>query len=328
MLFLIAPAALWAYVWSYQLRLDEFGLWRRRLWFWTQWSWEDFRDGAVVCDPRLPLLSCRTRPLWDRWMIPIFLASEDGLFFFEVVKQTIPAECWLETTPISLPNEELREVTLRLSPWGTIRIDGLGIIISNGNHLPWDQVAHVRVEKRRNKSCSIYRVTLTPRNGRPTSGLIADVRLNEHWLKGINKGDDEWVRRVETLVPSKVWAYFRMDGDLRSAAEAEFRMAHWKTMRQVGDVFRWVSLLVLPLAAFVFVPKMLAFWNQPFMALPMKIIALVCFGLTMIMQPVLLYLVADLLARSGESKLEETQAELAKLAQQKSEESMGVTLAN
>lgn len=115
----IGPVALWAYVETYRLRLDEWGLSRRRLGIWSCWPWEAFSQGKVTVDRQK--FTFGSRPIWDRWITTAFLPDADGAFVQEIVKSVVPAECRLEGRRLRLA-QEVSEVTLGLVVMRKLRV--------------------------------------------------------------------------------------------------------------------------------------------------------------------------------------------------------------
>jgi hypothetical protein len=312
----IAPALLWLYATTYRLMLDERGLSRRRLWWWTLWPWEAFIAGKITLDAGRGRLTWRERPLWDRWLMPVFLAPQHVEFLFETVRRVVPEKCVLKPSGVVLPPEEPGEVTLRMIFTQRLKIDRAGChrLGRNGHTLAWNEITEFRIEQTRHNTSDLYRLAITSRDRRDSWVQIYSVSMQGITIRASAAGDDAWVKRLQLLVPAACWKYFRIQGDLQSREEGEFRLRHFRKRLKVIARFRLLGWGFLPFSAWVFVPKIIGAWNGPFLPLGWNLIA-AGIGLTVMLQPTVMMLgLTWHLRHECEHQMRETCQSMAELA--------------
>ena len=306
----LATIALWLYVTTYRLRLDEWGLSRRRFWCWTLWPWESFAKGEILVDKLL--YKFQARPLWDRYVVAIYLPEVDQRFLQDVVERTVPAECLMEGHRLKLSVEKVSEVTLRLILFRKLRVSAQGCELVSRVMWRWEEVSEFRIEARKTgEGKDVYYLILTGKDDSEFRGYINHVSLPGVSIVPHMAGHDEWIPHVQALVPHRCWQYLRMKGELQSLEEGEFRLAQWKNpMRFIRwiEIAGWVSL---PFTIFLFGQGMIAWWNIPFLALGWKLLFTIILLLMMVILPLLICGMARYQQRRFRQKVDEVNQEIA-----------------
>lgn len=284
----LAPIALWLYVTSYRLRIDEWGLSRRRFWWWTLWPWKSFAAGEILVD-RL-LYKFQARPFWDRHVVAIYLPEGDQKFLQNVVERTVPDQCLIEGRRLKLSVEKVSEVTLRLVLFRKLRVSDQGCeLVGRGTSWRWESISAFRIEARKTgEGKDVYHLIVTKNDGSGIRGYINQVSLPGTSVVPHMTGHDEWIPYVQSLVPLRCWKYLRMRGELQSLEEGEFRLAQWKNPIRF---MRWIEIagwVCLPFTVFFFGQRILAWWNIPFLALGWKLLFTIISLLMMVMLPLLI----------------------------------------
>lgn len=282
----LAPVLFWIYVASYRLRLDEWGLSRRRFCWWTLWPWESFTAGDISFFVRKAILAKSKGPVWNRWIALGLFKKPENEFLLETLRRVIPPENWHEGERLELPVNKVSEATLGLALVRKLRLDheGCTLLWKKGEFIPWDNVALFRIAKTQQKDTNVFRVEIHARDRSPVTGHLNAVILNGKSVGSIARGEESWNLRLQEVVPHRCWQYFRATGELHSVEEGEFRIAELQTRLGVLKVFWGMAVFLLPLGAWNFVPGMIALWKNPFFPLGWKIVALVC-GVLVMIQP-------------------------------------------
>ena len=306
----LAPAFLLTYVATYRLRLDEWGLARRRLWWWTLWPWESFEAGKVTVDKLLYIN--KTRPLWDRYIVAAYLAEDGQEFLQGVIEGTVPAECLLEGRRLKLSVEKVSEVTLRLILTRQVKVNELGCELAGQNtSWRWENILEFRIEaKKTGEGNDAYYLTVTPRSGSEIRGYINQVSLPGVAVVPHMAGHDEWVPHVQSLVPIRCWKYLRMKGELQSREEGEFRITQWKKQLRF---MRWIEIsgwLIFPFAIVMFGRGILVWWNIPFLGLGWKLLITTISLSMMIKFPLLICGMARYQQSPLQRKIDETNQQI------------------
>ncbi len=318
LLFGIVPVMLWVLVSTYRLRLDEWGLSRRRLGIWTRWPWEAFIEGKVSIDRQFFIQE--SRPIWDRSITTAFLPAADSAFVQEIVESIAPEECRLEGRRLKLKLGEVTEATLGLVVARKLRVTASGceLLGPSGKSRPWDDVTEFRLEGATEGKHNIYRLKITPREGEPLRGTLNRVELPGVSLVPHMTGHDEWVVHLQSLVPERYWKYLRTWGEVRSIEEGEFRRVRWnKQIESMRSIQRMGLAFTLLLAA-IFVRKVINGWNNPFLPLGWKLVVVGCLAVLIVKPAVLICFLALTMQRRLRERLAENERDLAALSEQTS----------
>lgn len=306
----LAPITLWLYVTTYRLRLDEWGISRRRFWWWTLWPWESFAEGEVLVDKLL--YKFQTRPFWDRYVVAIYLPEGDQKFLQDIVERTVPAQCLMEGRRLKLSVEKVSEVTLRLVLFRKLRVSDLGCeLVGRGISWRWESIFAFRIEARKTgEGKDVYYLIVTGNDGSGIRGYINQVSLPGSSVVPHMTGHDEWIPHVQSFVPLRCWKYLRMKGELQSLEEGEFRLAQWKNPIRF---MRWIEIagwVCLPFAVFFFGQGIIVWWNIPFLALGWKLLFTIISLLMMVMLPLLICGMARYQQWRFQRKIDETNQQI------------------
>jgi hypothetical protein len=287
----VLPGIAWLIATTYLVRIDEQGISRRRLGFWTLWPWEDCVAGKVqfrVADGWI-WLSNSNRPLWDRiWPALAFLEPTDLQFLLELIHQQTPTSA--SSDQVAIPF--VAQVELNLFPFRRLTLSQEGCIWQRtGMKLAWNQIESLRIQRFRSKSQDRYEFALKAQ-GRGNYGVVTKVRRSDEWIEPRTDEHELWLAQLQQLVPPEKFTYVRSHGELRSLEEGEYRLKNLADqLRAMGwfEVIGWGSMV----ASFIFfVPKMLDWWNTPFLPLGWRIAGVVLILLTSLMPPLILIAVS------------------------------------
>jgi hypothetical protein len=128
--------------WRYALRVDDQGVWRRRLFGWDLWPWEAFATGAVRTGTSKDSWVYPARPWHSRYLILEFLAEADRNALAERVRQV-----W---RPAALPLPE--EVEVRYGMGNRLVLSRRGIVFrrrgsDQDRFYRWYEVVQLRVTR-------------------------------------------------------------------------------------------------------------------------------------------------------------------------------------
>ena len=290
----VLPGIAWLIATTYLVRIDEQGISRRRLGFWTLWPWEDFQQGRVRLKEKDGWLTNTSRPLWDRWWLSLpFLERCEVEFIEELVRQQCPVNSAAsEPALLHVSEVEVSEVELIQLFFRHLVINRDGCLWKrSGKLILWSEVSNVRIERRRMKSQDGYYLTLVA-NGQRFTGPVHWFRRADAWIATVQDEDEIWLAQLQQLVPPEKFTYVRSHGELRSTEEGEYRLKLLADqLRAMGwfEVIGWGSMV----ASFIFfVPKMLDWWNTPFLPLGWRIVGVVLILLTSLMPPLMLIAVS------------------------------------
>src|SRR5258706_1320509 len=198
-LFGLGPILLWSYVATYRVRLDEWGLSRRRLWWWTLWPWESFAAGEVSFFVRKAILARSKSPIWNRWMVLGFFKRPENEFLREALRRVIPPEKWHEGERLELPTEQVKEAIVGLVLTRKLRVDhdGCAVLWKNGELIPWKHITLFRVAKSQHKDMNVFRIEIQVRDRSPITGHVNSVTLNGKSVGSIARGEESWTSRLQ-----------------------------------------------------------------------------------------------------------------------------------
>jgi hypothetical protein len=284
----VLPGIAWLIATTYLVRIDEQGIARRRLGFWTLWPWEDFQQGRVRLHEKDGWLINTGRPLWDRWWLSLsFFEPNEMKFIEELVRRQCPA------TPVSEPAQlDVSEVELIQLFFRHLVITHDGCLFKrSGKLILWSEVSSVRIERRRVKSQDCYELIIVAQ-GQKFRGPVNWFRQAGRWLSPRQDEDELWLVQLQQLVPPEKFTYVRSHGELRSVEEGKYRLKNLADLtRAMGwfEVIGWGGMV----ASFIFFgPKMLDWWNTPFLPLGWRIAGVVLILLTSLMPPLILIAVS------------------------------------
>jgi hypothetical protein len=310
-IFVVLPLLVRLYLATWQLRVDHHGVWRRRLGRWTCWTWEFLVDQRVRFDRRHSFLWSGNRPWHDRLLGFAVLAPPDAAFVLEVIERVRKA-CTAEIPPPELA--EVKHVAIRTTQWIRLDIDRFGLAIKSGpcaGEYPWDSVSEFRVERWEQQQAVVHRFRI-----RLAAGATVRSDLLFTWLDGVqdwtpHKKDRAWFVALRSLVPASKWKCLQTWDTPQSREEAEFRLVHYAEHQRLA---RWLGRIFLPLlagmGAWVFVPRVVAAANDPFLPLGWKIVTLVCMTLTMIQPTFITWALVRHIIGIHQKKLAETRTQL------------------
>lgn len=319
----VAPGVAWVYAITYRLVIDDAGLLRRRLCFWSRWSWDEFAAGRVTFNEKDGLLTNRTRPFWDRWLSLAFLETEGLAFVTQVIRRLCPAESHEELLNSAEPVEQV-ELTLYL--FRTLQISAAGCTgLQSGKLLLWTEIDEWQIERQKNQHGHFYSLHVTA-GGRSHSGPITHVRTGRSWSSPRQDAREIWIAQLRDLIPERCFKYYRTDGDLASVEEGEFRLKHLAGQLQVSvwlERFGWAFLV---LGAIMFGPKIPGWWNVPLLAFGWKL-AGIAILLLLIVQPTVIVVALSRHMRTHlKERLNRTRLQMDELANAPVKPEMGPTV--
>jgi hypothetical protein len=285
----ILPSTAWLIATGYRVRIDEQGIARRRLGFWTLWPWEDFQQGHVRFHEKDGWLTNTNRPLWDRWWLSLpFLEPVEGEFVQELVRRQCPEK----PTAIEPALLDVAEVELiQFFFWHLVITHDGCLWKLTGMLLRWSEMTSLRIERRRVKSQDCYELTIVTPDQKHW-GPVNRLRQAGRWMSPRQDEDELWIAQLQQLVPPEKFTYVRSHGELRSREEGEYRVKNLADLARAMwwfQVIGWGSMV----ASFLFfVPKMLDWWNTPFLPLGWKIAGVALLLLTSFMLPLILIAVS------------------------------------
>jgi hypothetical protein len=155
-------------VWRYALRVDNRGIWRRRLFGWDLWTWDAFANGTVR-EGVAPYGWLNPDKPWHRRKLSFAaLAEADRDWLMERVRQV-----WTPP-PVRLPEEiKIRKHGM---PWLHLDLSPRGIVLweekgDHARHYGWADVLQVRVTRFDHGRHDFTRVELELPAGEPTEVL-------------------------------------------------------------------------------------------------------------------------------------------------------------
>ncbi len=278
---LIATTELW------RLRIDSQGLSRRRLLWWSTWSWNAFHEGQIHLNSVTKRIRFPERPWWDRELLLEYLEDGD--------RQTIATLCNLaavEASPVAPLNLE----SLTAVGWGEqAKISREGIEWKRRGEIeivPWLQVHGLRLEwEQHEKKCFGYLELI-----RPGQNLIRlrVIRFRRQIAGSSGTLVTDEIESVESFlaefISREAWESLQSFTEPRTKAEADFQLIYW-TQREkyLRRVLFWLAILIVAASVLflvlIGVPKLIEVCRDPFLPLSWKIVMAICMLLTTTMQP-------------------------------------------
>jgi hypothetical protein len=261
----LTPLLLFLYVSTYRIVLDERGIARRRLFWWTLWPWEDLAAGHIRRSDTGYTLIHRQRPWWDRWLVPDLLPSDEIRFLSEVVAETSPSQA-----PLTKPVHEMR-LKWHVFPQPLL-INQAGCQLASQEWLLWENIAEFRLQDSLNEGRTHRRLCITMADGTCHSKLLREIAWNETTIDPVYNWDLTWIAVLQSVVPVRCWKHFRLEGELQSVEEGEYRL-QLNTQRiqasRVPEIAAWLWLLLYGIKIAPGLPRV---WNDPFLGPGWKIL--------------------------------------------------------
>jgi hypothetical protein len=264
----LAPLLLVLYVSTYRIVLDERGIARRRLFWWTLWPWEDLAAGHIRRSDTGYTLIHRQRPWWDRWLVPDLLPSDEIRFLLEVVAETSLSQA-AQTKPV----HEMR-LKWHVFPQPLL-INQAGCQLASEEWLLWENIVEFRLQDSRNEGKTLRRLCITMRDGTCHSKLLREVAWNETTIVPDRHWDLTWIAVLQSIVPARCWKHFRLEGELQSVEEGDYRLHQNASQAQATRVLDGFAVLFVALQVARIAPNVPRFWNDPFLGLGWKILIVV-----------------------------------------------------
>lgn len=301
LVYVTLPLAAWLYLTTWRLRIDESGLWRRRLGRWTCWTWETIASGKVRFGSKSGILWNRSGPWWDS-AIGVGLLGREGAFVLGVLERLL-AEGATNESDCSEPIPT--EVAIRTwfpFQWIRVRPDGIELQRSGKTAFyPWEQVERLRFVRYPQGECYVHLIELDLSGGLAIHRSVAGVRIDQRGVLRVHSRSAAWVRQLASIVPNDKWQCLDMTGDVRSIEEASYRTEFWRKKQGPLRLFPWIGIALSAFAGMKFIPGMWALWNVQQFPILWKFVAL-AIGVWMIAVPSILFF---LLPRYFRTRMEE-----------------------
>lgn len=307
----VLPSAVWLIATIYRVRIDEHGISRRRLGIWTLWPWEDFQAGRVRLNEKDGWLSNSGRTLWDRWWLGLpFLEPDEVNFVMELVRGQCPAKS-VATDPAVVDVSEVELIQLFFRHL-VISRDGC-LWKRSGELILWSEIANLRIERRRVKSQDMYHLQWVTQ-GQKLQGPVNQIRQSGMWISPRQDEDEIWIAQLRQLVPPEKFTYVRSHGELRSLEEGEYRLKNLADQTWAMWWFEAFSWGFLVASYLFFGPKLLGWWNMPFLALGWRIAGVALLLLNALMPGTLLIILCRYIHRDALGRKAIVKQEMAALA--------------
>jgi hypothetical protein len=230
------------------LRVDERGVWQRRIFYWDLWTWEGFASGQIRHGASLNSFIDPSKACWNQHL-GLLLDEKDRKYVTALINRV-----WIPPAR-PVPPEVL---TIR---WGLFRWAHLskeGIQIGRGKHdrgrpYPWSSGVRVRMTRldHSRRDCSEVELAL-PGSARPiVFRMHEDLRL---WRRA---SPEQLAGFLESSVPGEHLLITAAEGPPETRAEMEWRLGDLNRMdreMRKTDWIQWVAWLGL--VATVLLPGM------------------------------------------------------------------------
>jgi len=307
----VLALAFWAYLQTWRLRIDDVGVWRRRLGFWTCWPWEAFDSGRVIEQEDGKIIR-RDQPLWDRWLLVEYLPDADRKFVRLLLRKVLQNATALEQESAEPPAESVR---VGLMFRGALEITRERVRFTGcrrQREFAWADIEHLRIVRKVQSGEPTFSVELKLRNERAIRGAVN--RLDGKRLTRQTKQQPTWLKALGRIVPPPQWQCYRLCGELSSRAEGEFRIAHH---RELIAFARWLgpggALILGTFSLWPFIRGIGPMIQAPFMPLGWKIVAIGCGLLTAGMPSFLVWIQWRYISRQSRQAIVEIEAEMVQL---------------
>ncbi len=223
--------------WRYAVRVDDRGVWRRRLVGWDLWPWEAFASGAVRTGTSKDSWVDPTRPWHRRYLLLEFLAEADRTALAERIRQV-----W-RPAALALPEE----VEVRCGLGDRLRLSRHGIVVRRSGSeqdrfYRWYEVVQLRVT----------RVDHTRRDFRtlelelPRETKLIRLKFEKFGRSWEGPDAEVVLAFLQQYVPAERAQVTALTGPPRDRAEADRRLAHLdRADHQLRQGRRALAALVL-----------------------------------------------------------------------------------
>lgn len=315
----VAPLMAWAYLTIWRLRIDERGFSRRRLGIWTCWPWDLLASDQVTFDKHHGILWTNVRPWWDRMLGIAVVEPADLPYIYDVIDGLArPVAVQANEEAISLSRAQ--SVTIRSLLGHQLKVTAVGVEVGSGKRTTsylWNEITEFCLTREPVKHAVATRIELACKSGKRVKHDVTFLRIDDQRVGKPHVERPAWLASLKHLVPALQWRCYRTWGGLESFDEGVFRLRHFSKRHTIFAWMKWLAAPVaLVFASLIFVPKLIDMWNDPFLVGPWKPIALVCAGLTMVIQPLLLWLIAHTGQQGFQKRIVETKAELETLVRE------------
>ena len=198
-----------------------------------------------------------------------------------------------------------------------LQITSQGVEYRRGRELrrlAWHDVLILRLIRESQGRVFLHRLELHLRSGDTISGRVTTVRVDGRRIWSGRRSSD-WPQQLESLTPTGCWQVFYTVGDLRSRAEGEFRLAYLRKNLVVDRRKRAVlPPLFLIMLGLCFVPKLVtvAAWDTQLISPWWKAAALLCLALSMLVPPLLVWVLCQASLTHCTRRCNETAKELSR----------------
>ena len=219
------------------LRVDDRGIWRRRMFRWDLWPWEAFAGEQIQPGYIYPV-----KPWWNRHLLLEFLAEKDRKQLDGIIKRV-----WKPAPLPPLP----KELTIRwgLRYWAILSEEGIHIGKGKqdaGCFYRWWTGIEVRLSRFDHSRRDLHEVELA------LPGIRRPIQLRRHQGRPLWRGATPEVLAafLEHVVPPTQLLIAAQTGIPRTQAEAEWRLKTLQRFDRETRQFRWIfAPLVLVLLA-------------------------------------------------------------------------------
>ncbi|HKB05783.1 MAG TPA: hypothetical protein VKD90_26540 [Gemmataceae bacterium] len=251
----VAVLVLVALVFRYRIRIDQHGVWRRRLFRWDLWPWEAFEAGKIRHGKYGDQIAFPDKPRYWRTMSASLLGERDRAAYETVVRRY----------RVPLPPPELPEVVaIKLGLWTRLELSADGVrrftrLDETGELIPWRDVVRAEAIRATHDRPDFATLELhLPGEPKP-------VRLDHHQGTPTWKGADAEViaRYLERHLVDGRFQVTALRGPPANEAEADRRLARLAEGEQQLRMARRFMRHMLVWGGLILGVVMFDPWNRP-----------------------------------------------------------------
>jgi hypothetical protein len=237
-----------------RLRIDDAGVWRRRLFRWDLWPWEAFASGKVEPGTYCDSFVFSGKPWWHRYLFLEFLEKGERQAVGRLLRDLL--------TPALIEVPESLKLNYGFRKWlvlssGGIRY-GWNKQSARNLHL-WDEVRQVRVKRLDHSRRDFHHLELDLGESAPPT-ILRIFKGSPTW-KGADA--DVILALLERHVDPQRFEFTALTGPPRDAEECKRRLREIERGEQQLRRVRLWTVPVVAIAEVGFVAYLLIFGKQP-----------------------------------------------------------------
>jgi hypothetical protein len=246
---------------SWRLKLDSYGIARRRLWVWDPWPWQEFRDGKVR--RRGSTLIADDHCWWCRELSLELVSDHERAAILKLWRELAP-----QIDPVSIVRPIPGEITVRYG-FRTAHVGETGLRFLKDPsvpEIPWSGVRELRLFVAEHGMSEVRKVEidLSDRTETLIAIHVIETPDSTEVVDRMSRIPPLLVEFLRSRVSSDVARVYANSGEPQSQEELEYWLAKSEKEMRLFTRLQWILPPVFFVgSAAVMFPKLMAGWQMP-----------------------------------------------------------------